>query len=541
MKNIKFLILIFLVAAFSCTEKDLETTATTDNALTFYQQDENVETAIWTAYYALQVRTGPWGNSHISWGNFASDDAYSGGADGLDQESYQLSDTYKSTPQDPANNLATMWKANFQGIYACNLIIDNVKPTSDIKAKAIAEAKFVKGLSYFYLARMFGGLPLHKKAADPSDKVARATQQETYEYIASVLEEAVNQKNTDGVTPALPIKKSLTEVPNDGRATLASAQALLGKVYLYLGKYNEAIDVLTKVTANANYQLEPVYANIFNPNLGHSKEGIFTVNYTMLSGPNQEALGLGEMQLYGPRSVSASKINDTIATGWGFNQPTADLVNAYKNAGDIVRLNAAVISSDSLEKLNEVYYKPIIKADSAKNFTAFQKKYKDLTDFSVNNVYDNKFKRIWTNNKDGYWDKKHMPNPKNQGTAWGNIKYNLVVLRLADVHLMLAEAYNKTGNDSKAQEHLNIVRNRAKLGNITSTGAELLAAIKNERRLELSLEGERYFDLVRWGDADQVLGPLGYSTGTPGTKTKGLFPIPQNEINATGYAQNEGY
>lgn len=112
---------------------------------------------------------------------------------------------------------------------------------------------------------------------------------------------------------------------------------------------------------------------------------------------------------------------------------------------------------------------------------------------------------------------------------------------MSDVYLLLAEAYNQSGDDANALLFLNKVRDRVNLPPVNKSGSELFQAIKDERRLELALEGERYFDLLRWGDTDRILGPLGYTEGTPGTATGGLFPFPQTEIDATGYAQNEGY
>jgi hypothetical protein len=106
---------------------------------------------------------------------------------------------------------------------------------------------------------------------------------------------------------------------------------------------------------------------------------------------------------------------------------------------------------------------------------------------------------------------------------------------------MAAEANNKATapNDTKAQTYLNLVRRRAFGDNahdITSTGTNLYDAILNERRLELAMEGDRFFDLVRTGKAASVLGPLGFVTGK-----NELFPIPQGEVDGSGLSQNAGY
>ena len=128
------------------------------------------------------------------------------------------------------------------------------------------------------------------------------------------------------------------------------------------------------------------------------------------------------------------------------------------------------------------------------------------------------------------------PNP-NGGT-------NDRVIRYADVLLMHAEAAYHNGNEAAARTSLNAVRARASasgsqtLPPVTSSGQTLLNAIYRERRIELGLEGHRFFDLVRTGRAASVLGSLGYTDGV-----HNVFPIPQSQIQATNGAivQNPGY
>ena len=116
---------------------------------------------------------------------------------------------------------------------------------------------------------------------------------------------------------------------------------------------------------------------------------------------------------------------------------------------------------------------------------------------------------------------------------------NFRIIRYADVLLMAAEAFNKSTapNDTKAQTYLNLVRRRAfgdNLHDISATGAALYQAILNERRLELAMEGDRFFDLVRTGQAASKI------TGFVAGKHE-VFPIPQAEIDISGLAQNPGY
>lgn len=131
------------------------------------------------------------------------------------------------------------------------------------------------------------------------------------------------------------------------------------------------------------------------------------------------------------------------------------------------------------------------------------------------------------------------------------VNLNMILLRYSDVILLLAEAHNCASDDGSARDYLNEVRERVELDPVTASGDELYTTIKKERQLELCLEGDRYFDLVRRGDAAAELtgeeyddGGLNYTSGKPGVNTSGLFPIPYEEIIKNGdfdYAQNPGY
>lgn len=503
-----FGVLLLLGSLAACTNSALELESTQETADAYYQSDEQVNMALIAAYDPMGWvwRQQQWGASLKTWGNFASDDAHAGGNDVNDQPTYQAADIYTVSPVDIGFNLESMWRAYFMGNFRANLILENVSPDTPFKKGAIAQAKFLKGFYYFYLSRMFGGLPILDHVPLPDEIIARSSYEETLNYVEKMLEEAIASGD-------LQTREGMTD-PANGLATLASAQALLGKVYLYHKKYDKAIEVLKKVDANPNYRLEDQYWRIFKGNNSHGIESIFEINFSESLGAGNE--GNSDVYLMGPRG--GVTFNDTITSGWGFNQPTQALVDAFKAANDKVRLHATVLFSDSLQAW---YDKTMGKPSPI----------------------------TWVSPKDGYWDRKHYPDPTNAiSLAHNRFTNNDIILRLADVYLMLAEASVRSGNNAEALKYVNKVRERARLPLLN---AVTLADIKIERRLEMALEGERYFDLVRWTgdpdqiDADSVLGPLGYSTGTPGTKTKGLFPIPQSEINATygenKLVQNEGY
>lgn len=497
-----------MVLVFSaCTEDDLTLNPQGKELdVTYYQTESQLQEAIYAAYDPLQHIV--WGANPFMWGSITSDDAVGGGGDLTDQKSYQLADRFEITAvEDKDADLLQLWESRFKVIYRSNQILKFADATTDFGKMARAHANFLKGYAYFELTRMFGGLPLIDKVASPDDKFGRATQEETWAAIEGYLKSAIVD---------LPDRTASSNGDPQGLATKASAQALLGKVYVYEKKYSEAIEILMEVANNSNYGIEDNYADVFSPGNSHGKESIFEINFANFGGGevwDQYVSGNASYTLCGPRTGEVPIANVDFFWGWGMNQPTQKLAEAFDAMGDIERKNASIISSDSIKITSPT--------------TNFQN---ELT---------------------GFWDMKHV---RRIGyfTGTTRVAQNIIVLRLADVYLLLAEAYANSGNESSALNYLNLIRRRAGLTD-ASGGSDLMTKIKKERQLELCLEGDRYFDLVRWGDAateltgeeyDQPDG-LNYSNGRPGTSTNGLFPIPQAEMNKIGatsdFQQNPGY
>jgi hypothetical protein len=194
------------------------------------------------------------------------------------------------------------------------------------------------------------------------------------------------------------------------------------------------------------------------------------------------------------------------APGWSTNLPTRDLANAYA-AGD-QRKNVTVLDIEAYKTANPQF-----------NISYQVAPFKNT----------------------GLYNQKYLPR-KGQTSGQVELNYlnNFRIIRYADVLLMAAEANTKatTPNETKARTYLNLVRRRAFQDNnhdITSSGTALYDAILYERRVELAMEGERFFDLVRTGKAVAVLGS-NFKTGK-----HELFPIPQTEIDISGLPQNAGY
>ena len=504
MKN-KYIISGLLISLFSaCTKEDLTLQPEgRELDVTFYQTESQLQQAMYGAYDPLQDII--WGGIPFMWGSVASDDAVAGGADPTDQKPYQMADRYTTSPvEDKEKDLIGFWRTRFKIIYRSNLILKFADETSTFGIKARAHAYFMKGLAYFELTRMFGGLPIIDKVANPEDKFGRSSQADTWTAIEGYLINAIS---------SLPERSGGTDP--DGLATKASAQTLLGKVYVYQKKYAEAIEVLEPVAQNSNYSLETDYAEVFNPANKHGKESIFEINFTSTDGGaiwDQYNNGNACYTLIGPRTGEVTIANATFEWGWGMNQPTPKLAKAFDDMGDMIRRNSSIISSDSIISVSP--------------------------------------STVFANSLTGYWDLKHIRR-KGFFVSSTQVAQNIILLRLSDVYLLLAEAYANTSDETNALKNLNLVRKRAGLPDAAG-GADLFTKIKKERQLELCMEGDRYFDLVRWGDAATELtgeeydaGGSNYANGTPGTATNGLFPIPQDEMNTIGttsdFPQNPGY
>lgn len=271
-----------------------------------------------------------------------------------------------------------------------------------------------------------------------------------------------------------------------GRVTKGGALGLLSKVYLYMKDYQKAYDT-SNLVIGMGYKLDPDFNHLFRPAGEFGTESVFEVNCQC----SAEFGGSQYAEVQGVRNQF----------GWGFFTPTQALEDAFE-AGD-VRKEFTILREGETTPEGDL----IKKGDPQAGNTWNQKVYVPT---SLNN------------NACGY----------------GSIQ-NLRILRFADILLINAEAANELGNTGVAITNINLVRNRAHLGNTTASGQTALrAAIWQERRVELAMEMDRFPDLVRTGQAATFLGPLGFQTGK-----NELFPIPLQAITDSKgvLTQNPGY
>ncbi|HEY4327961.1 MAG TPA: RagB/SusD family nutrient uptake outer membrane protein [Mucilaginibacter sp.] len=410
--------------------------------------------------------------------------------------------------QVPATNgvVNNVWTGYYKGIARANQALDKLQnATFDPKTKnaLIGEARFLRALFYFNMVRFFGGVPLLDRvptAAEANNPQfqTRATAAAIYQFIIGDLDFAVANLPDKGATDV-------------GRATLSAAQSLEAKVYLYLKNYQKAYDLSEAVITGGKYSLVKDYSLIWREKPVNGDGGNNNVEsvFEIQAGINNDCTS--GINLYtvsqGPRAGGQFGWSDL---GFGFNNPSLSLVNEYE-AGD-VRKNGTIIFINPLPagtKLFDGFRIP--DQDSVQNSRYSYKAYHSRTAES---------------NCGGNTD--HLPK-------------QVRVLRYADVLLINAEAALQVGKLSDATLNLNLVRARAGLAPVAPT----LAAIWHERRMELAMEHDRFFDLVRQ-DAVQP-GRAAAAFAADGGKvwkaTDALFPIPQPQIDLSGgkLTQNPGY
>jgi starch-binding outer membrane protein, SusD/RagB family len=417
---------------------------------------------------------------YIAMNGFRSDDAEIVADPGASAW-HQTYDNFQYTKDDWGAGL--YWSKHYALIGIANEALDAVEQTTPTATTKVfeSEAKFFRAYSYFDLVRTFGDVPKIdfkiEKAADA--QVAKSNADAIYDFIESDLTFA---------TQNLPIS---WDASYSGRLTSGAAKTFLAKVKLYRKKWAEALSLSKEVINSNQYELVKPYYSIFKTSGELNKESIFEI---------QAAKTGGDANIYWSRYGQTQGVrgSGTWDLGWGWNTPTQALVDAYETGDQ--RKEATILESG--------------KFDGGPNTGGYGLTLPNLS----NAKYWNK--KVYNRYEDYLAAGLGTPNNEAQNT-WVNQR----VFRYADVLLMAAEAANEVGGASNITDALtwvNMIRDRAGLAAITTTPtqAALRAIIKKERRVEFGMENERFFDLVRWGDANAVLGPLGYQN------KHRYFPIP---------------
>lgn len=426
-------------------------------------------------------------------GEIASDNTIYGGDGSSSEEATRVIDRMTHTSAN--GELKNIWDWMFAGVQRANYILE-FKDKTDFEGKEqiIGEARFLRAYYHFELVKWFGGIPLKgDKRFAPGDEtsIPRSSAIEVY---ASIEADLIYASENLSATASQP-----------GRATSGAALALLGKAYLYESQYSgnekwaQAAAAFQSVIDGNKYKLVD-YKTIFEISGENGLESVYEVQYSDVSGEGasfdclQCSRGNVAVGYNGPRDYKGPFYE----SGYSQNVPTQECVNIFDPG------------------------------DKRKDVTI-------LDPIAIGATYSP------GNENTGFFNRKYIPRigDKNLGDLNLTNPNNYRAIRYADVLLMAAEAYSKLGNDTKAKEYLNLVRDRA-FGDtnhrITATGPALYDFILAERRLEFVGEGLRFFDLVRTGQAASKI------TGFTAGKNE-VFPIPIEEIQFSGgnWKQNPIY
>jgi hypothetical protein len=456
----------------------------------------------------------PW----LDFNSIRDDDAQKGSSTTDGAEINTEFETFQYTKDDWATD--TYWNDHYYMINLCNTEIffaDSVKTTDENSLRNVGEACFFRAYSYFELVKAYGDVPLiNYHYTNAKDGIRPKSPAATiYALIDSDLNVA---------SQYLPLNWEVGAVNKyPGRLTKGAANTLWAKTYLLRSNWAKVVALSNAVISSSQYSLQPNFPDIWKDGLNGSgkngQESIFETQCNVgANGTNDNGTDWGTSQ-----NVRQGGATVAWNLGWGWNVPTQNLVTAWDNTDP--RKAATILFSGQSDG-----------GPSTGGYGA------TLPPYGPGSSLDQP-----------YWNKKVYSDPamrsftgeiNGSGAArWLNHR----IFRYADVILMLAEASNETGDGTTAAAMLEQIRNRAS-GNLGparailpyipyTTQAAMRTAIKNERRWEFAMEGLRFDDLVRWGDAQSVLGGLGYQP------KNALYPIPQPAIDLSGgvLVQNPNY
>jgi len=480
-KNILALMLIMLT--FTCDDYLEILPEAEENTENYFNSKSDYEDAL-VGVYDLLATT--YLNNIL--GEIASDNSYAGGENPTDVLDWQQIDDMTHTPDNGALRSVFQWM--YAGISRANYIVEfEDKIDFEGKDQLLAENLFLRSYYYFELVKFFGDVPMYldgRISIAQTQSIDRTPKAEVYAQLEQDLTTAIT---------SLPWEQA-----QNGRVTKGAALALLGKIHLYQGKYSNAAAALDQVINSGQYHLITDFNTLFLNSNENNKESVFEVQYFGAEGGGfgcfQCVEGNIAVGFMGPRFTSGNFAPYT--SGFSFNVPVPELYNAY--SAEDKRRDATIFDIEAF-----VATRPNVKYSTGSEHT-------------------------------GYFNKKYIPYAEsNAGDVNLTHSNNYRAIRFSDVLLMAAEAYNKGGiDDTKAKTYLNLVRERAGLKPVNSSGSNLTLDIYTERRLELAGEGHRFFDQVRTGETASI--------DNFSDKNK-LFPIPRIEIELAGnrWSQNPGY
>ncbi|MEO8333993.1 MAG: RagB/SusD family nutrient uptake outer membrane protein [bacterium] len=549
-------------------------------AATTLSNKAGVEGTLIAAYRQLDRTNIGSAVSNWVWGSVTSDDAYKG-SEATDAPAIDPIQEYQWSAANVGDQLNEKWNAMYEGVVRSNGTLNLLKSVVASSPGAIpaADAKSIEGEAIFLRAhyhfeawRMWGNIPYFRE----TDTDFRKANSPKAEVVKEIL------KDLDAAIALLPVTAR-----DKGRASQWTAKAYKGRVQMYNGEFANALATLRDVQANGPYALEASYDRVWTgfTALENGKETIFAYQASANDGQAGGGNANEGERLTFPHSGSPFGC-------CGFHQPSQNLVNFF--ATDAVTGLPASLTNPNWNASNANFTSSNLSpVDPRLDYTAGRDgvPYKDWGLHTPEWVRDKAYSGTYSNKKN-----VHEKSSGAQSTVgWNNAHLNSVnihVFRYADMLLLLAEAEVEAGSLENARTIVNQIRTRAgvkvqgpgttgtniyvpindpsitwanyKIGTYTVPFASQAAArqaVRDERRLELALEGQRFFDLRRWGAAETTLN--GYINGVAGGSEKSrrlqlasaatfaarhaLFPIPTIQINlskggtGSGLTQNPGW
>ena len=532
------------------------------------EQLNNTKAVEWllTGAYGLMNgnRNGTWGNyaaapSQWVFGDMAGGDAHKGSEAG-DQATLFEIEQHTAIPVN--EHLSVMWNNYYEGINRCNTTLRQLKQlqegggtdvfTEKRATEIEAEAKMLRGHYYFFLWRVFKNIPYIDETISTTDAAQTPNDVDVLPFIEADFKFAAD--NLENTSPKGDV----------GRVNGIAAKAYLGKLYLYEKKFSEALALFnTVIAARPDLETLPFWDN-FNINTENGPENIFSAQHAINPDGGGDNANVGDMLsgLYGSAPANCC----------GFFNPSFDLVNSFRVTPDGLPMLDGSFRTDpylsdfglSGSESENYEVDQSLAIDPRLDYTVGRRgvPYHDWgimpgNDWLRDPAYHGPFvayKRMI--------DQADFPGNVQSGGVNYVTGLDVSIIRLADVYLMAAECAAETNDLPTALTLVNKVRIRA--GNIPhkqidgsdaaaynvqpyptsafTTKENALTAIRFERRLELALEGHRFFDLVRWGIAKEEM--EAYSSfegslievygGLSFSENDNIFPIPQDQIDRSG-------
>lgn len=562
-----------MVLVVSCKDSFLEVAPTGSLADAQLATKAGVEGVLIGAYAALN---GVFGNrlegpNHWVTGSICGGEANKG-TDPGDYSSINPMQRYETDPTQ--GDLSSLWRGRYEGISRCNTVLRLLSQAKDVSpadaARIAGEARLLRGHFYFDLKKHFNSIPYfdEKTAASEIPKVANSPAiwdkiEADFQFAFTNLPETHSQA---------------------GRVNKWAAAAFMGKAKLYQKKYADAKtwfdNTITngKTTNGKKYQLLTDYTQIFNAEFDNHAEAVMDVESSMNTG------NVANANYYDDLNYPYNTGLDGPGNCCGFFQPSFDMANTFRTKDGLPLLDGTY-NSDANALKNDYG------VESGAPFTPDAGPVDPRLDHSIGRrgipyldwiahpgkawIRAQPYAGPYSPKKYVYY--KSQENKLTDGSSWtrGYATMNYTIIRFADVLLMAAEAEIEAGSLTKARELTNQVRGRAankahwvKKADGTpaanyvivlypesafASKASANEAVRMERKLELSGEGHRFFDLVRWGIAEPVLNAylkneakilvtkFGGAKFTAGNDE--YYPIPQREIDLQGTVlkQNPGY